>query len=357
MHKGVVVVLTALLWAVTGTEQATEKSRQLPCITCRTPNRAQVVPLPYGTKPEGLTAGDDDDFWVASTEGYVLHVDGRSGRATKVVSTGRDAHPSGIVSGIKYDSQQKALFVTGTAVGKAYIYYLAYSNGTYTVNQTLEAELSTPGVSYINDIVLGDDTAYFTDSWQPYVYAIPRFARDTPMTLRKIYLGPTFVPTVLGIQTPGPAPQIRANGIALVDNKTLLVANWILGSLAKVDMSSSETVITEIALPSTKKLQPFSKHDRMFPDGLLLTGKNNDLLYLADNFNNRVVVLQFYEDYTRVRLSCIIDSKQYATPTTLALNRGYLWAVNAHFFDCPVVAPCTKQPYEIVGVDPSDYCS
>ena len=81
--------------------------------------------------------------------------------------------------GLKYDKHADRLFVSGGPTGKAFVYDA--SSGV----ELAAFQLTAAGQpTFINDVVLTRDAAYFTDSRQPVIYAVKRdLSGVTPITL------------------------------------------------------------------------------------------------------------------------------------------------------------------------------
>src|SRR6266498_636734 len=122
-----------------------------------------VIPLPNGFQPEGIASGRGTTFYVGSIPtGAVYRGDLRTGDGAVLVPAqeGRSS------VGLKYDDRTGLLFVAGGATGFAYVY-----NGE-TGENVAGIQLTTLP-SFINDVVITDEAAYFTNSFQPILYRVP----------------------------------------------------------------------------------------------------------------------------------------------------------------------------------------
>jgi sugar lactone lactonase YvrE len=63
-------------------------------------------------------------------------------------------------------------------------------------------------------------------------------------------------------------------------------------------------------------------------DGLLLAGRT---LYVVQNMLNQIAVVRLNEHYTAGAVVTTIKSTGFDVPTTIAMLRGELYAVNARF--------------------------
>jgi sugar lactone lactonase YvrE len=274
-----------------------------------------VIPLPDGFQPEGIASGNGTTFYVGSIPtGAVYRGDLRTGEGDELVHAqiGRSA------IGLKYDERTGLLFVAGGPTGFAYIY-----NGQTGANFA-EIQLTTLS-SFINDVVITRDAAYFTNSFQPELYRVPLANNGEP-------LQPSETIPLSGdyVFTPG---AFNANGIAATpDGKTLIIVNSVNGALYNVDPSTGSATLIDLggeAVPAG--------------DGILLQGKT---LYVVQNQLNQIAVVQLSPDLTSGTIVDTITSANFRVPTTIARFGSSLYAVNARFGTPPM--PDTE--YEVVRV-------
>lgn len=220
---------------------------------------------------------------------------------------------------------------------------------------------------------------YFTDSFHSSLLFIPRYfdpdqsAFPSSRPVQRIHTGDLFA------TQPG---QFRANGLTVLASNathdTLLVANTHNGNLYKVEVMKPAAAavgqagwapglsglhdavmhalpgavpaaqVTELALPAVQGRVA----GHLLLDGLWTA--NSSFVYASDNMNNRVwgVELGGGHTSTSARLSCLFHAQAFATPTTLAMAQGLLWAVNAHLDSCFPFLPCPTHAFELVGLDP-----
>src|SRR5688500_5520570 len=121
-----------------------------------------IIPLPNGFQPEGIAVGKGSTFYVGSIPtGAVYRGDLRTGEGEVLVP----AQAGRAAIGLKYDERTGLLFVAGGPTGFAYVY-----NGE-TGENVAEIQLTT-GDRFINDVVITNDAAYFTNSRQPILYRV-----------------------------------------------------------------------------------------------------------------------------------------------------------------------------------------
>lgn len=276
-----------------------------------------VIQLPDGFQPEGIASGTGTTFYVGSIPtGAIYRGDLRTGEGDVLVpaQSGRAA------IGLKYDERTGLLFVAGGPTGFAYVY-----DGE--TGENVAAIQLTTSPSFINDVVITKDAAYFTNSFQPILYKVPLENNgELPAT-------PTVEEIPLGGEyqfTPG---AFNANGIAATPNgKTLIIVNSTEGALYTVN---PETGIAERIDLGTGSVPN--------GDGILLQGKT---LYVVQNRLNQIAVVELSSDLSSGTIVETITSSNFRVPTTIARFGSSLYAVSARFGTPP--NPDTE--YEVVRV-------
>ena len=274
-----------------------------------------VISLPDGFRPEGIAVGKGSTFYVGSIPtGAIYRGDLRTGEGALLVQ------PQGRAAiGLKYDDRTGYLFVAGGPTGFAFIY-----NGETGAN--VAAIQLTTDQSFINDVVITKDAAYFTNSLQPFIYKVPlenNGELSTPHTSVAIPLSGDYQ------QMPG----FNANGIAATPNgKTLIIVNSAVGALYQVDPETG--IATEIDLEGGNVQSG---------DGILLQGKT---LYVVQNFLNQIAVVELSPDLSSGTIVEIITDSNFDVPTTIAKFGSSLYAVNARFS----TPPTPNTTYTVVRV-------
>ena len=275
-----------------------------------------VITLPAGFQPEGIATGTGTTFYVGSIPtGAVYRGDLRTGEGELVVpvQAGRNA------IGLKFDAPTGLLFVAGGLTGSAYV----YDAETGATISAIQLETLT---SFINDVVVTKDAAYFTNSFQPILYKV---------SLESIAESPTM-PEVIKIPLTGDyqsVPGFNANGIAATPNgKSLIIVNSTVGALHLVDPETG--VATRINLGTGAVPNG---------DGILLQGNT---LYVVQNFFNQIAVVELNSDFTSGEIVTSITSPLFRIPTTVARFGSTLCVVNSRF-DTP---PTPDTEYEVVCV-------
>lgn len=272
-----------------------------------------VIPLPDGFQPEGVTVGAGHEIYAGSlADGSIYRADSRTG-AGEIVVPGTEGR---VAVGLDYDDRSAHLFVAGGPTGKAFVYD--------TGNGTMVAELDL-AAGFINDVIVTRTAAYFTNSFAAELYAVPLERNGSisgaPET---IALGGDFQ-LVAGF---------NANGIeATADGRTLIVVNSATGELFTVDPATGDAALIDLngdSVPSG--------------DGIVLAGKT---LYVVQNFLNQVAEIELDPSLESGDVVEILTSPDFRIPTTADVFGKSLYAVNARFDTTPT--PDTE--YEIVRLD------
>lgn len=261
------------------------------------------IPLPVDFAPEGIATGPKSTFYAGSLiTGDIYRGSLRTGEGAIFV----DAPPGRQAAGMKVERSNHRLWVAGGLNAKAYVY--STRDGSTVADLTLTA---TPG-TLINDVVVTNDAAYFTDSFHPALYKVP--------------IGPGgAIGAPQTIPLSGPAAAIigvlpNLNGIdATPDGKTLIVGHSPLGAVFLVDpltgVSSAIEVTGGTITPGT-------------PDGILLDGKT---LWVVENFSERLVKIELSPDLTSGVITAVVTSELFRVPATAAEDGNRLALVNARF--------------------------
>jgi sugar lactone lactonase YvrE len=274
------------------------------------------IPLPDGFQPEGIASGNGTTFYVGSIlTGAVYRGDLRTGEGEVLV----EAQDGRSAIGLKYDSKTGLLFVSGGMTGMAFVY------DAKTGENVAEIQLSTLS-SFINDVVITKDGAYFTNSFQPEIYLVTYDLRKSNFSydVETIDLGGEYQ------FTPG---SFNANGIAATPNgKTLVIVNSTEGALYTVDPETGLATRVDLGGGSVPN-----------GDGLLLHGKT---LYVVQNRLNQIAVIELAPDYSSGTIESTITNPLFRVPTTIARFGNALYAVNARFG----TPPTPDTDYDVVRV-------
>jgi sugar lactone lactonase YvrE len=229
--------------------------------------------------------------------------------------------PGTLAVGLDLDDRSNLLWVANGPEGGARV----YDGGT----GALIAEFDFLG-SFVNDVIVTRDAAWFTDSFAPRLYRVPLAANGQPAGgFQAFPLGGdfTFVPGAF-----------NANGIEAIPGMetTLVVVNGTTGRLYTVDPATGEaTLIQGVSLPSG--------------DGLLLEGRQT--LYVVQNFLNQIAEVRLSPDLATGELVRTLTSAFFRIPTTVAAFGPSLYAVNARFDVAAPGIPSSGVEFEVVRVE------
>ena len=263
------------------------------------------IELPVGFLPEGITIGPGGIAYFGSrASGDIYAVNLRTGEGSLIDDDDQDEGLPAV--GLKIDNKRR-LFVAGGNTGTGRV--LDARTG-----ELLEIYTFTNQPSFINDVVLTREYAWFTDSQSAQLYGIPLGPGGE--------LGdPADVPPVT-LELTGEWSQVpnafNANGIAVTpDRKALLVVNTATQLLYRVDPDTG--VATQVDLGDTQLANG---------DGLLVVGTT---LYVVQNQLNQVAVIRLDPDGTSGVLIDTLTSPDFAVPTTVAAFGNSLYLPNARF--------------------------
>ncbi|HWC42709.1 MAG TPA: superoxide dismutase [Actinomycetota bacterium] len=262
-----------------------------------------TIRLPDGWQPEGIAAGRGTALYVGSIPtGAVWKGDARTGQGDVLVG-GRPGARSAI--GIKVDRRNR-LFVAGGATGMAFVY------DARTGADLASYQLATPGAAtFVNDVVVTDNAAWFTDSSAAQLYKLPlgRHGRlPAPDEVRTLALTGDF--------QLGASPNL--NGIvAARGGRTLLSVQTSTGKLFRINPRTGVTRQVDLGQATLEN-----------GDGMLLAGR---VLFVVQNRSNQIAVVVLSKSLDRGRVVSAITDDDFDVPTTIAFQAGHLYAVNARF--------------------------
>lgn len=287
-----------------GTAQAADRD---------TRSRPTRFALPNGWEPEGVTIGFAPYAYFGSiANGGVYRVDLATGEG-KVVHAGLGRQ----TIGLKLDAWGR-LFLAGGSSGELRVV-------DARTGELLASHAVGGTGSFVNDVALTEDAAWFTESLGARLYRLP-LGRH----------GRTGEPETLELGGDWAQSGFTANGIARTpDGSALLVTNAAAGggSLMRVDPRTG--VARQVDLGTTT-----------LPggDGLLLVGRT---LYVVQPTPNQVDVIRLNRSGTRGTAIRVIKDDRFDLPTTAAVYRDRLYLPNSRF-TAPVRDADT--PYDAVSV-------
>lgn len=260
----------------------------------------ELVPLPDGFQPEGIAVGAGNTFFVGSIPtGAVYRGDLRTGMGDVLV-------PPSDRAAIGLDADRRGrLFVAGGPLGQAFVY-------DARTGASLAAYELADAPTFINDVVVTGNAAWFTDSFNPVLYRLPLGPGGRLPSADAVELVPLSGDYV---HVPG---EFNLNGIdATPSGGHLVVVQSVTGTLFTVDPASGAARAIDLGGDVVTN-----------GDGILLDGTR---LFVVRNVQNRIAVVELTPDLAAGALVAHLEHPALDVPTTIAEHGHALYAVNARF--------------------------
>lgn len=260
-----------------------------------------VINLPNGWLPEGVVTGKGPVIYAGSRRnGAIYAADLRSGEG-RILVPGVEGR---IAVGLSYDPRSDYIFAAGGANGNAFVYN-AESGAQVAAYQFASAP------TFVNDVIVTREAAYFTDSQKPVFYRVPLGpggSLDPAAGFETIALGGDWQQ----------AEGFNANGIeATAKGQYLIIVQSGTGLLFRVDPRTGAARRIDLGGYSVGN-----------GDGLLREGHR---LFVVRNQLNLIAELNLAPDFLSGELAGEITSPNFDIPTTVARFGSGLYAVNARF--------------------------
>ena len=188
-------------------------------------------------------------------------------------------------------------------------------------------KFTTATPTFVNDVILSKDAAWFTDSRQPVLYKVP-LGLDGQLPAQ------SAVQTIplTGDYVHDPVNN-NGNGISLTpDGRALIIVQSATGFLFRVDPRTGVTQKVDLGGAVMTN-----------GDGLLLS---TDTLYVVQNRLNTIAVLDLNWSGTSGELVREIKSADFDVPTTAAFFGDRIYLPNARF----TTTPTPTTPYWVTAV-------
>ncbi len=273
-----------------------------------------TIDLPAGFQPEGIAIGSRPEAYFGSlADGSIYRADLVTGEG-RIVSEG----PGTPSVGLKIDRQGR-LFVAGGPAGDARVV-------SARTGEVLATYPLATAPTFINDVVLTPDAAWFTDSFNAVLYKVPLGRHGRLPDPGDVEALPLTGDLVVG-------PGFNVNGIERTPDGTgLLIVQTNTGLLFHVDPATGVTTAVDLG----GELVPNG-------DGLLLDGRT---LYVVQNQLNQVAVVRLDRHGTSGTVVERLTDPRFDTPTTAAKFGPRLYLPNARF----TVEPTPDTPYTAVAI-------
>lgn len=265
-----------------------------------------LIPVPDGFQPEGVVRGRCNMAYVGSLKtGGIYEVNLVSGEGQLLVEN--SANPA---VGLAYDKRSNYLFVAGGPSGTVTVY------DSTDGQEKIVYSIVEPGNGFINDGIVTQNAAYFSDSFVPVIYRIPLAKNGrlpSPEAVETIALSEDFE------FVPG---EFNGNGIeSSWSGDKLFLVNMVTGHLYRVDPNTGKA--TQVTI---------TNGDVTNGDGLLFYKHR---LYVVQNFLNQIVELKLFGNGSKAKINRIITNPNFRIPTTAIGFDDALYAINARFDVAP----------------------
>lgn len=261
--------------------------------------------LPNGWQPEGIAISGTTAYFGSRVDGSIYAADLRTGKG-KVFVKG----PGTPSLGMKVDAR-KRLWVAGGTGGDARVY------DTRTGALLAKFQLATTD-TFVNDVVLTERSAWFTDSRKAVLYEVP------------LSLKPHRTLALTGdlVITPG---AVNLNGIVTGLDGGLIAVQSNTGMLFKIDARTGNTASINL-------------HGQTLAngDGMLREGRQ---LFVVQNRLNKVVRYTLGRD--GATLAAERTDPRFDVPATVAAFGKRLYLPNARFS----TPPTPETTYNVVAVE------
>ena len=280
----IVVAMPAAAAPTTSSGAATSTARSLDLFPTE-------IALPNGWLPEGIAINVFPfAFFGSRADGDIYRVNLITGNGS-VFSQG----PGTPSVGLKVDLRAR-LFVAGGSGGDGRVV-------NAITGEIIASYTFATAPTFVNDVVLTPDAAWFTDTQRAFLYKVPfdRFGR---------------LPSQSEVERFRSRRGTGGNGIARTpDGDALLViAN---GLLFRFDPATGDA--TQVDLGGTVLTNG---------DGLLLSGRT---LFVVQNRLNRVAVVELNSAGTSGEVTQLLTDPRFDVPTTVAAFGNRLYLPNARF--------------------------
>ncbi|SNS61649.1 SMP-30/Gluconolaconase/LRE-like region-containing protein [Geodermatophilus pulveris] len=274
----------------------------------------EVIELPGAGGAEGIAPGRGATFYAGDlSDGDVYRGDLRRGTAELFI----DAPEGRVAVGMDTDLRHGLLFVAGGPTGQAYVY------DTRSGETVAEYQLGGTTGSFVNDVAVTRDGAWFTDSRAAQLHHVPLDRHGGPGEAETLPLhGPAAALT----------GEFNLNGIADARHgRVLIVAHSTNEALYTVDPATGDSAAIDVgtALPDADGVE--------YRDGQV---------WVVQNQVEQIARIDLSRDLASGEVVEVVTDDDFQVPTTAILYRGGLAAVNAQFGLGPAGGP-----FEVVLVD------
>ena len=295
-------------------------------------HKPDLIALPNGFQPEGITTSKRHTFFVGSRDnGAIYRGSLRTGEGAILVPGASPSVPGDdrAATGLKVDRFGR-LFASGADSKHIRVY-------DASTGAQLRDYFAGTDAGFINDVIITKQGAYFTDSNNPRLYFIP-FGKDGSLgELVRITVGGEFALT----------PGFNLNGIEKAKGgRTLILIKSNTGELFTADaVTTGTTAARKVAVTG-------GDGELINGDGIMRKGRKLFVVENRDDGNGAapgvgvISVVKLRRDLTSGTIARTITDGRFDIPTTIARSGGRNYVVNAKF-----ASPSpTTDTYEVVKV-------
>jgi hypothetical protein len=281
------------------------------------PAPPETIALPDGWQPEGITTDGRDLYAGSLADGAIWRADPRTGEG-ELLAPGAEGRTA---VGVEHDRVRDVLWVAGGSAAQV----RAHDADTGEVLATY----SFPGSNrFLNDLVVTRSAVYVTDSVNQELAVVP-------LTPGRSLPAPDAVTTLPLTGDLAYQPGFNLNGIVAVGGELLAVQSNT-GTLFRIDPATGGTSAVDLGGASLSN-----------GDGLEVGRVGRTVqVFVVRNRLNLVADVRLDRDLDEGVVARELSDDDFQVPTTVALVRGALYAVNARFGTPPT--PGTE--YDIVRV-------
>jgi sugar lactone lactonase YvrE len=314
------VVTLVAVFALLAPAANASRSRELP----ETIELTSAATAETGFQAEGIVARGRYAWAGSLATGTIVRADLVTGAVSTVVESA-----GGPAVGLALDARGR-LWVAGGPTGTGRVY------DPRSGELLADLQLAGSEGTFVNDVIVTRDAAWFTDSFNAVLYRVPLDRKGRIGTPQAVTLGGDFELVT------GP-DAFNGNGIVAAHAGTLIFAQ----SADPVDGQGSALYAVDPPADATEVAAERIELDGDVAnaDGLVLHGRT---LYVVENFLNRIAKVRLSRDMASGRVVTRITDDDFATPTTATLALGALYAVNSRFADIAAGADPATLTYEIV---------
>ena len=268
----------------------------------------EIVELPDGFRPEGITSGPGTTYYAGSMANGRIVTGDLLGGPQSILLPPADGRA---IRGLYYDDRSGLLWFVGNVSTVQWVWAINAATGALVFGAF------APGAGFHNDLVVTDSWVYVTDSRVDRLLRVPlNSATGLPSG------GISFV-TLGGAWPASPPDTTNANGIRELPDGSLVLNNSRMGVGGLWQVNATTGVATTIPVKGGPGI--------IGGDGLEIDGTT--LYNVRGSGPNQVAVVQLSPSGTgwTAKWAGARSDETLDVPSTATLAGGWLWVINARF--------------------------